>query len=562
MLTSIRCDAFVDDLRQIDIKPGLNTILGSSEGSNAIGKSTFLWIIDYIFGGQQYNKLMPGIQQHTGSQVIYFTFRFGEENRYFYRNTEDPEKIYSCDAEGHMIEGMTLKEYNSFLRESYLIDQIGVTFPGIVNHFFRIYGGKNTNEQKPMIGRGDSEKKAVDFLLQLFGYGMLLSQIDRMEDELNVKLYDVIYKKSIQRSEYEEKIETNNHAIVEMENRLKQLMSQTDDLDISSLGLDTRMIEVVSKLQIELRQITAQYESLRSQLEAVKMNMAETMTEQRSEFTALKTFFPAINIKAFEDIESFHTKLRIILRDEMQDEIDRLQPMVDFYNNEINRLKGKIRASGITRSISERIMSQCVSAKQTIEALRAENDRLEHERDLQIERNERINRLRVLADEHKNAIKEAERRMNECLDMLNSDVTNEKEKAPELSITDQEVFFGREDNTSEGTAFKNMVIYDLCLARLCSVPVIIHDSNILKRIDDAYLEGILRHYQQCGSQVFIAFDKAETMKEETRKILEETQLFKLYDGHELFGKSWSKLSAQAANEQLPIQEGEEDGGDQ
>ena len=27
MLTSIRCDAFVDDLRQIDIKPGLNTIV-------------------------------------------------------------------------------------------------------------------------------------------------------------------------------------------------------------------------------------------------------------------------------------------------------------------------------------------------------------------------------------------------------------------------------------------------------------------------------------------------------------------------------------------------------
>ena len=159
-------------------------------------------------------------------------------------------------------------------------------------------------------------------------------------------------------------------------------------------------------------------------------------------------------------------------------------------------------------------MSQCVSAKQTIESLRSENDKLEHERDLMLERNERLNKLRALAKEHREAVDEIEHQMNEQLAMLNADVTNEKEKAPELSITDQEVFFGRVDNTSEGTAFKNMVIYDLSLANLCSVPVIIHDSNILKRIDDAYLEGILRHYQQCGSQVFIAFDKVETMKEE------------------------------------------------
>ena len=75
MLTQIRCDSFVEDIRTLILKPGLNTILGSSEGSNAIGKSTFLWIIDFIFGGQQYCKMMSGMKQYIGSQVIYFTFQ-------------------------------------------------------------------------------------------------------------------------------------------------------------------------------------------------------------------------------------------------------------------------------------------------------------------------------------------------------------------------------------------------------------------------------------------------------------------------------------------------------
>ena len=48
MLVEIRCEAFADDIRTLSINPHLNTILGSSEGSNAIGKSTFLWVIDFI----------------------------------------------------------------------------------------------------------------------------------------------------------------------------------------------------------------------------------------------------------------------------------------------------------------------------------------------------------------------------------------------------------------------------------------------------------------------------------------------------------------------------------
>lgn len=454
MLTQIRCDAFAEDIRSLMIRSGLNTILGSSEGSNAIGKSTFLWIIDFIFGGQQYSKMMPGMKQYIGAQVIYFTFEFDGEKKYFYRTTDEPTKVFSCDAAGHPIEDMTLEKYSEFLRQSYKLDKPGLTFSGIVSHFFRIYGSNNIQEWRPMKGRAESNESSVDFLIQLFGYGMLLGEISRMEDELNIKISQLFMKKQAQPISYSEKIEENSAAIKALQNRLQKLLAQGDELDFTILGLDTRMIETVSKLQKELRQITVQYEALRSQIDTIEINLSETMSEQSSEFTALSRFFPDVNIKAFEDIEAFHRQLREILHDEMQDEINRLQPMVDFYMSEIERLKGKIQESGITRTISERIMSQAVSAKQRIEALQAENEQLEHDKELMEERNVKLNRLRALADQRKEAVQSIEVQINDLLETVNAEVTSEKEKAPTISMTvPKDIFFGSPENISEGTAY-------------------------------------------------------------------------------------------------------------
>lgn len=547
MLVSIKCDAFAEDIRELDIKPGLNTILGSSDGSNAIGKTTFLWILEYIFGGQRYTRLMQGIKEHTDHQVIYFTFEFDGAKKYFYRKTDEPQKVFNCDADGHVIEDMTIEKYREFLRQSYKLDKPGLGFSGIANHFFRIYGGGNTHEWLPMKNGSDTNDSAVGFLMQLFGYGSILTSIDRMEQELNIKAFQTFLKKPPAPIDYGQMIEDNNAAIKALQDRLDMLMKQNDSTDFATLGLGTQMIDAVSKLQKELRQITQQYEAVRSQLNAIEMNMSESITGKSAEFEALKKFFPGMELKALSDIEAFHNQLRDILRDEMQQEIDRLRPVVDFYVSEIDRLKAKIKESGINQAINERIMSQCVSAKQRIESLQAENDKLEHEKELQEERGYRLNKLRKLADQYREAVKDIETHINECLTALNEEVTSGIENAPVLSMgLSNDLSYGTLDNTSEGTAFKNLVLYDLSLAQLTTVPVIIHDSNILKRIDDTYLEQILKHYQNCGSQVFIAFDKAESAKGGAKAILEQTRLLHLYDGHELFGQSWSKKSGEPA----------------
>ena len=52
MLHEIYCDFFHQ--KQITFNPGLSVVLGTNTGDNSIGKSTFLLIIDYVFGGSKY----------------------------------------------------------------------------------------------------------------------------------------------------------------------------------------------------------------------------------------------------------------------------------------------------------------------------------------------------------------------------------------------------------------------------------------------------------------------------------------------------------------------------
>ena len=561
MLRTVKCDAFADDLRNMTIRPGLNIVQGSSQGNNAIGKSTFLWIVDFIFGGDRYAKIAQDVRKHIDRDLtVYFTFEVDEKPRYFYRKPEEPQKIFECTQDWKtIIDEMAVEQYQSFLRDAYRIDLPGLTIPGLTDHFFRIYGKGNVDERKPIKGTKDTHDTAVDFLLVLFNHGRMLAEIAYMEQTLNIKAYEDFLKNPAQAVDYAAKLEENSGAIKAMQERLDRLLrKEGGEIEFADLGMDTKTIETVAKLQKELRLITRQYESLRSQQVAVENNLSETMTERAEEFTALQHFFPQANIKAFEDIESFHRQLRQILRDEMKDEIARLQPLITFYSEEIRRLEARIQESGITRSISEKIMSQCVSARQRLEELQAERDQLFHDKELQEERAEKMAHLRELAEQHRSAITSVEETVTNLAETINAAVTAGKEKAPVLKIASKDLPFGTEENTSEGSAFKNLVIYDLCLANSCPIPVLIHDSNILIKIDNAYLEEILRQYQATGKQVFIVLDKLESVSPGTQAILDDTTLMHLSDGHELFGTSWSKVAQKATDEAKETEDHGED----
>nr|DAM30617.1 MAG TPA: putative ATPase [Caudoviricetes sp.] len=99
---------------------GLNVILGGHSGTNSIGKSTFLMIIDFVFGGTDYVKKDLDVQKNVGPHIIKFAFEFNDKNYYFSRSTEDFQYIYICNEKFIPKDNkrITVEEYLDFLSKA------------------------------------------------------------------------------------------------------------------------------------------------------------------------------------------------------------------------------------------------------------------------------------------------------------------------------------------------------------------------------------------------------------------------------------------------------------
>lgn len=532
MLVEIRCDKFANEFQTIMFHNGLNTVLGSAGGSNALGKSTFLWIIDYAFGGENYCSSGSDVKQNVKDHTIFFTFLFDDTYHYFYRSTATPKTVCRCDSTGHLMEKMPLNDYRKFLSENY---QPGVPFDELSAHYFRIYGRDNTYEKLPLlIQPREADEKAVDFILRLFGKSSVLNSIHAMEEELGIKASQ--WKVSNGQPKSFEKIEENEKTIAAQKERLEKLMAQNENMGMEFLGFDTETFERVSAMQQELRKLTHRRNQLKSRLNSVRDGNKNFISEAvKEDFTELSEFFPGANLKAFEDIDNFNIRIREILKEEIEDEVSSLEPLIRQCDAEINRLKTKIEQSGIASDLSQRILSQCVSVSKHIDDLEAENRELRREKELQEARVLAERKMEKLLDEQQTAIDEIVTLINAKLSELNRSVTGGKEIAPMLTISkNKEITFSTNGNTSEGTACKSMVLFDLAILSLTGVPSLVHDGNILKSISREHFEQLLKLYAASEKQVFIAVDRAED------EILKDSTVLHLSDGHLLYGYSWSQ----------------------
>lgn len=552
MLYEIECEKFAKKVNgqlvprgRIQLREALNTVLGDKAAQNSIGKSTFLLVVDFCFGGDDYiNPKICKAKEKLHSHTINFAFKFENRIDYFCRSTKTPSEIGICDSDYKLQRTQTLKEFKDYLLEAYGITTPSISFREMVGRFLRIYGRENYAERYPLKYGDVKPEASIETLEKMFNVFAFIEEYKSVYDDKSkrTKVRDDATKlgemTNVARTKKE--YNANEKEIERLKEELQKLMDR-EDAELSQE--ETNNLDKASEIRGQLTVLKRRRSRLVSQLNAVKANMSGGLVPVEEDLSELSEFFPDVDVQKLSQIEHFHDKMQRILSQEMGDEIAQLQILIDAVSAEMARLQEAQRKLGVPVTVSKKFMDQVVDIQRKIDILTAKNKAYDKTAELKIQKKDAKIQLE---DVRETQLQVVETSINQEMTRLNDYIYGGERYAPTIKFGNSRsgkptYDFWTEDDTGAGTNFKGLIIFDLALLRLTELPVIAHDSNIFKNIADLPIDKIMELYNQSKKQIFIAFDKEDTFYDVTRDIVHSTKIIELHEnGGELFGWSWAK----------------------
>lgn len=544
MLIEICCDKFMDgdEVRPpIKFEKGLNTILGASRASNSIGKSTFLMVIDFVFGGKDYVTLNNDVERNIGIHEIKFAFQFGEDMYYFSRSTGDHTKVMECNEKYEPINEITLDTYCNFLSLQYGMQNLGASFRELVSGFFRIYGRYNYDEKHPLKAhQNDTMEAGIRRMLQLYGkyapVGDLASLVEDAESKETTykNAYKFRYIRGVTRQEDYKK---NEARIAELQAKKEELArGSTQDL----LDMDSVQAARLSDLKRQLTNLRRQKTRLRSQLTAMKADIEIDESSFKRDYSELREFFPDAAIKHIEEIDTFHRKLKSILNSEYKDSQQKIEDTMELLDVQISVLEQEVSEVNAAPHLTQALLDSYSGIDREMKNLRDANEYYVKKDELQTTREELQARLDSLIEE---LTAELQTDINIQLQELNDIVCNGRKTAPSIAISNAKKYvFTTPNDIGTGSQTRGMFLFDLVTAENTLLPAVVQDSMSVKQVEDPVMLRILELYRQSSKQFFVAIDKGESYTDENKipEIIKETTRLKLLPGHELFGRAWNE----------------------
>ena len=137
-----------------------------------------------------------------------------------------------------------------------------------------------------------------------------------------------------------------------------------------------------------------------------------------------------------------------------------------------------------------------------------------------------------------NALDEICSEINIKMHELNKEIYLDGRRAPTLSIHGNKYSFNTAGDTGTGTAFANLISFDISLLELTCLPAIAHDLPLLKNIENVALENIISIYSQSKKQIFISIDKLSSYDKRAAQIINKHKVLQLLKDKLLFTKNW------------------------
>lgn len=531
MLHKITCDKF--KVQPFEFKEGLNCVLGDDIGSNSIGKSTFLMIIDFVFGGNDYITLDKEIISIVGPHYINFEFKFSEKIFYFKRSTENPNIVEICDNNYQTIEKQSLDEYLVFLKNMYNIAN-DVSVRNSIGRYSRIFPKDNLDLNKPLnIVKKESDKSAVLALLKLFNsynkIANLLLELKNIEEKR--KSLKKAQKYSFIPNITEKKYNINIKMIQNIQNEINEVR---ETIIQQSVNIETLMSSEMLFLRKKKNYYMSNINYIKSKIDNIIQNNISTNKTNLVEYDKILKFFPTINIEEIKKIDNFHFEISKIIKSEIKLYKEELLNELEYNQNCLLKINNRIATITNANQDTQYALERFTSLSQKLDNIKKENESYENFKSIEKEFNETHKKF---IEEQLKQLIDVQDTINTSLNSLNNYIYNGARVTPKLELEEKRYNYNSLNDNGTGIKYKNLVILDMAILNLTTLPCVIHDSVLLKQIEDTAMEKITEIYDKSNKQIFIALDKVHTYTKSTQKILFENVILNLSKENKLFNVS-------------------------
>ncbi|MFV5590969.1 DUF2326 domain-containing protein [Acinetobacter variabilis] len=535
MLSSLECTQLIQS--KLIFNDSLNVLLGSNDGTNSIGKSSVLMLIDFAFGGEDFCKLCFDVIENVGEIEIRAEFVFNEISYKFLRNTTEPDKVIYCHIDGD--ESIkTLDEFKSFLSMGYSLPLNYPSFRSTVNPYFRIWGKDNYNPNRPLHSfPNEPYLKIRTHLLKIFEYYTLVDDLEKNKTKIENK------KKTIQ-GMFNEGFLPNlkKKELTLTKKELSSLSTTLDEIkheiEIYALSVNEIVNNNNLKLKKEKTELENQLFHKKSQLLRIENNLKFGSYANAKNFEKLSSYFPNINENRLLEIEKFHIGITKILKDEILSEKNKLDESIAHLEDSIKKideeLKKTLKDSDKPITLVDTLLELSIQEKKLKDIVS-------------------YTELKANVDSTVIILKsEIDKKVIECLENIQNLLNNamalyidsfykDHPAHPTVKLSEKNYEFSHNADSGTGKSYANLIALDFSIFEQTKLPVLIHDLILFKNIETHAFEKILKTYVKFNKQSFIAVDELKKYDNEIIELVKNKTFLELSTNRLAFKKSWKKL---------------------
>lgn len=522
----------------IEFHKGLNVILGDDNASNSIGKSTLLMIIDFIFGGNTYEKFNKDVAINLGNHAFTFCFEFEGQKFRFKRQTEDSQIVYKCDKDYKIVDNLEIEKYTEFLKNKYGIDNQYMTFRSVVSLYSRVWGKENYDIKRPLDSfKNAKTKDMVESLIKLFDKYDKIYEISQKiivaSEEKNTlnKAAKYKYIPDINKSKYK----INLIKIDEIDTQINKIESQ---ISLYAINITELLNEEMIELNRQKDELLGQKSIYVNRLKRLDIKRLKSSNINSKDLDKLSEFFPNINMQKIEEIEMFHSKLTQYLNNSIKQEQKELEDKIELLELDLEKTNDRIFQVTKNKDIPKYIIESIVKLNDELSSLKQENEFYNRKQNIASKLNDMKDELN---EKSSRIVQEIQVIINEEISNMLSKISSKEVKPPKLILSPEKYSFEINDNTGTGNAYQSLIILDISIFKVTKLPFIIHDSMLFKNIQQDTMQKLIYTYNSFEKQVFIAIDEKYKFDKQCQEILGNKKVVELDKENTLFNKIWNKI---------------------